>query len=773
MLNIETEFNKVLEKHYGIINLSDYSLSTDELIVLGKGLKFCPTPPTFDHGLLKESIDKFFRSAAIKIFFLNKQDEESQTMEDIFNASFFVDSSSDDEDKPFDDKSLHLPSTWTPQMPSTLSIVYNKVIDELLVLDPFRTQRNLTSKQFDCIKKLRDNNQIVIKKADKGSNVVIQNIADYIAEGNRQLSDINFYREVQTDLTSTHRQLVGDLVNEMLLTEEISDKVGSYLLSGGTRTSVFYMLPKIHKNKTPPPGRPIVSSTDCPTEKISQFVDILLQPYVMQTKSYIKDTADFLLKISKITDINENDWLFTMDVTGLYTNIPHVEGMNAIKNVLRNRLDTYPSNVNILKMLDLVLTKNNFDFNGKHYLQINGTAMGTRVAPTYANLFMDYIERNYVYNQPIKPRIWFRFIDDVYGVFRGSEQDLNTFHSYMNNIHPTIKFTMEKSRERVVFLDVETFVKGNVILSKLYTKPTDSHSYLDYTSCHPSHIMTSIPYSQFLRMRRNNTYWSDFVISSIKLVQYLSLRGYSSDIVFPSLKKVNELSQMTALIRKDSNTDDDKTLYCITDYNPSCPSVKRIILKHWDLLENSSGTRKLMDFNIIFGNRKPKSLTDLIIRAKLPSQEKTQFEVPTCKRIRTCRYCPILNKSGKVYSTSTGRMYRIPTKISCNTVDVIYMLECQICHKQYVGQTRNKLLTRIGQHMGYIKNQDKSQPISRHMISHGWKGNDKYPIKISVLHLLREIPPTSKKAILNRDKQENLWMARLFTYVPKGLNVQD
>ena len=52
-------------------------------------------------------------------------------------------------------------------------------------------------------------------------------------------------------------------------------------------------------------------------------------------------------------------------------------------------------------------------FNQDNYLQINGTAMGTRVAPMYANLFMNSLEETYIYPHTKCPRIWFRFIDDI------------------------------------------------------------------------------------------------------------------------------------------------------------------------------------------------------------------------------------------------------------------------------------------------------------------------------------------------------------------------
>ena len=83
----------------------------------------------------------------------------------------------------------------------------------------------------------------------------------------------------------------------------------------------------------------------------------------------------------------------------------------------------------LVRMLELILKCNNFTFNRKHFLQVNGTAMGTRVAPTYANLFMAHFEETYVYfyRNNYKPRIWFRFIDDIWGIFSGNRNDFQTF----------------------------------------------------------------------------------------------------------------------------------------------------------------------------------------------------------------------------------------------------------------------------------------------------------------------------------------------------------
>ena len=76
--------------------------------------------------------------------------------------------------------------------------------------------------------------------------------------------------------------------------------------------------------------------------------------------------------------------------------------------------NSLPQNNYITELLKVVLTKNHFEFNGKHYHQVSGTAMGTKLAPSYANLFMAKFEGKYVYTYPLQPKLWKRFIDDIF-----------------------------------------------------------------------------------------------------------------------------------------------------------------------------------------------------------------------------------------------------------------------------------------------------------------------------------------------------------------------
>ena len=454
------ENNKFLNLYFGVVNLSNRNLSLDELHVLGNGLKFCPTPPMYDHGDLKESIDKFFRSASLTLFF-SKED----------------DSTADEVKRPtgYSHPDLKLPSRFNPPMPSMLEHIYQNLLEKILSHCPNRLRdRNLTQNQYSIIERLADDTSIVIKKADKGSNIVIQNRLDYIKEGIRQLSDSKFYTKCKEDLTMKHYHMVQDVVLDLFNKKYISEQTYKFLTTGGKRTSVFYLLPKIYKRLVDPPGRPIVSSMDSPTEKISMMLDLILQPQVLLTKSYIKDTPDFLRKLEDVV-ITQDCWMIALDVSSLYTNIPQRESLEEMTYYFERSDSGIPTRY-LSKLLELVLQCNNFQFNKKHYLQVNGTAMGTRVAPTYANLFMDSVERKYIYTYHKPPKYWFRFIDDIWAIFEGTRTELDEFISHINSCHESIKFTAEISKDSVVFLDVKTYTSEHRILSTLHVKETDSHS---------------------------------------------------------------------------------------------------------------------------------------------------------------------------------------------------------------------------------------------------------------------------------------------------------
>ena len=113
--------------------------------------------------------------------------------------------------------------------------------------------------------------------------------------------------------------------------------------------------------------------------------------------SYIKDTSDFTNRINETKDINEDKIVVTLDVKLLYTNIPNHEGIEAVKILLNFISQKLIATKVIIKLLFLILTLNNFVFNGIHYQQKFVCAMGTICAPNCANIFMRKFEKTCIY----------------------------------------------------------------------------------------------------------------------------------------------------------------------------------------------------------------------------------------------------------------------------------------------------------------------------------------------------------------------------------------
>ena len=103
-----------------------------------------------------------------------------------------------------------------------------------------------------------------------------------------------------------------------------------------------------------------------------------------------------------------------------------------------------------------------------------------------------------------------------------------------NMLCPTmlaLKYTWEISETSLAFLDIKVSIRGNALCTSVHYKPTDSHSYLLYSSSHPSHVKNSIPYSQFLRLRRLCSDDSDFSSKSEEMCQFFEKRGYPVSVV--------------------------------------------------------------------------------------------------------------------------------------------------------------------------------------------------------------------------------------------------
>ena len=145
-----------------------------------------------------------------------------------------------------------------------------------------------------ALKDLKNNTKINLKKADKDTTMFVMNKEDKIKEGRSQLDNTDHYQPLDHPMVVETAGKVTSLIEDLYDGQFIDETTMEWLLQTPKppRVPEFYTLTKIHKPK--PVGR-LISGCDGPTERISAFVDKLIQPSAKIQKSYIKDTTDFIL----------------------------------------------------------------------------------------------------------------------------------------------------------------------------------------------------------------------------------------------------------------------------------------------------------------------------------------------------------------------------------------------------------------------------------------------------------------------------------------------
>ena len=183
--------------------------------------------------------------------------------------------------------------------------------------------------------------------------------------------------------------------------------------------------------------------------------------------------------------------------------------------------------------------------------------MGTKMGPSYANIFVGYIEHEFfnLYNGP-KPELHRRYIDDCVGATSSTREEFNQFITAVNSFHPALKYTLEISDISLAFLDIKLSIEDNGLCTSVHYKPTVSHSYLLCLSSHPSHVKNPIPYSHFLSLRRLCPEDSDFSSKSEEMCHFFDKRGYPASVVQAGHHRAQQIDRQSALqtSQKENNS---------------------------------------------------------------------------------------------------------------------------------------------------------------------------------------------------------------------------
>jgi hypothetical protein len=300
----------------------------------------------------------------------------------------------------------------------------------------------------------------------------------------------------------------------------------------------FYGLPKIHK--VPLKIRPIVPNHSWITSKVSKWLDKKLQPLVHKYNWVVKGTKDVIERLENVYLDSSNIQLVAADVESLYTNIDLSEGLRKVKTLLLQNNITCPNL--IIELLEWVLYNNYFQYRGIGYKQIKGTAMGSNVAPCFANLFLIFHELQWKNKLKDKwPKVYFRFLDDIFFIWEHNEADLQDFKRVLNNTTPSLKFTFEQDGKKSTFLDLtikigSRFRKQAKLDYQNYEKPTNMHLYLAPDSDHPKNQKFSWITGENIRLLRNNSSKKDYTQSINLFRRHLQDRQYSKKIINQYIK---------------------------------------------------------------------------------------------------------------------------------------------------------------------------------------------------------------------------------------------
>lgn len=681
------------------------------------GLKFTPTPQC-NVSELKSDVSSFCR----KLRLSEKFSDEEGNNDNGERKDYLV----------FNNSSWNPPKSKDPELEHFINIIKSCPL-ERDENDKSRQKSNISFKQRKALEKLKLDTSIVIKEADKGGAVVIMDSDYYCTKIEDMLKDTDFYRKLDSDIDSETRKMINKLVGKY--SDILHEKEIDYLSSFEHTTSYFYGLPKVHKSDeiinavreqkseyvccNRPADlkfRPIVGGPNSATQRLSHFLDLILKPLCSNVHSYIRDDIDFLHKLPK--NVEPTAKLVSFDVTSLYTNIPHELGLEAIKFWLGKSYSLIDDRFNenfIIEALNIILERNTFYFNKIFYNQIRGTAMGTKVAPTYATLVLGYLEETLYskmkdkygssFSEFIKENFK-RFLDDCFIIWN-KNTSLAEFHDELNSLHSSITFTFESSDEELPFLDVLVKLDNGRISTDIYSKPTDTKSYLEFNSCHPRHTKLNIPYNLASRIV---TIVSDPSSREQRLNQlrsYLIQRNYPKSLIDRGILKAREKGPIA-----DKNNN-ERDLYersarsiipFVTTHNPNNTNMFSTFKIHEPILRKSKKMNNILNKNkIINCKRQGKNLKRQLCQSKfdviIPN-----FTVSKCG-VSRCATCRIIHE-GESFKFNNGKTFSVKNNINCRSKNVIYSLICNKCGDFYVGRTTCELRTRMTVHRQQTRNDE-------------------------------------------------------------------
>lgn len=560
-----------------------------------------------DNTSLSTELLEFKRKVAIQHLFRNKQDRTFRRLraprEQPFNAP---------------------EGTLTVEQSQRLNNFTDSLIhvyDELLPTRVF-CKRNLSVGLRAALDKLRNDKSIVIKPADKNLGITIMDSEWYHAEVMKHLTNELVYDRLDED-EEWLKQVVLDgltVVVEREMPKHAKPSLDFFrpdreyilhLTAAKARIPYFYLIPKVHKPKLA--GRPIVASTQWITTPAAKWVDEKLQPIVRKQWTYIENSTAVINDLeSLVLDNTQPIYLVTADVESLYTNIPTDRGLAAVKQALDSYGD-YSAQMKsaILALCEFVLRNNYMQFEGRYYRQLQGTAMGSNLAPPYANIYV-FQATEKVLAKRKSILYWKRHIDDVFMISTMPAPQLRAHFTLMGTTSQ-LNFTPDIQEEAVDFLDLhiykgERYRASGILDLTVHQKVMNTYLYLPFQSYHPTFMKKSFVKGELIRYVRLCSNAREFLNIRQLFWDRLRARGYPRSFLRPIFTTVDYAKRSEYLQPKEKR---DKVKAPVSLRIPMNPA--------YDNISYRAASLTLTDFaQITISRTKAPTLRDLLVKARFP-----------------------------------------------------------------------------------------------------------------------------------------------------------
>jgi hypothetical protein len=506
----------------------------------------------------------------------------------------------------------------------------------------------LTPALRQAAKNLRDNDQIVIRKADKSNLFVILNKTEYLSKINDILSDDSKFCRIARDPTEQLQRKANKLIstaNSVVGSKKLTPIVGSY--------SPGYIYGNVKNHKEGNPLRPIISQVTSPIYKTAKELDTIIKPYIPKQFS-VKSRDDFLeiLRAARPSGL-----LASLDVTSLFTNVPTEETLEIIaKHVYSHPTlpaPQIPKKI-LLDLLRLCTSESPFRTpDNKIYRQTNGVAMGSPLGPTFAEYYMCEIENQVLSEELIKPELYCRYVDDIFVVVRDEVQLRNLRMALEMN--SDLKFTSELGQNRTLpFLDILVQAENNSFVTKVYRKPTDVGRVLNAASECPERYKRSTIRALIQRAFKTCSSENDLNTELRNCKRILVNNGFANKTIDLEISKLRFNQNR---VNNESETDANvTTIYYENQMTSGYKADERIVqsIVHNNIVNRTNHKIKLL---IYYKNKKIQNL----VMNNNPCKKTGVFQETnvvykfSCSR-EGCRLLPNMDYIGLTTTTLSRRL---------------------------------------------------------------------------------------------------------------------